>query len=143
MELNNKELENKLTNENYNKGFLIDEELMAGVSVNKNENTYMAYIVNHASGEVIGSQSFQNLFEAIRAINQIERNWAFQSASRCGGGSGGCGCGAGGCGSASNEQEESLEVGGCCSGGGCGCSSPEPEQEESAGGCCGGGGCCG
>jgi hypothetical protein len=89
----------KFTAENYNKGFLVDEELMAGIAdVPEQPGSYNAYVVRHTTGETLGNETFTNLFEAIRTINDIQRDWSFAAISKCG--TGGCGngkCGTGGC----------------------------------------------
>jgi hypothetical protein len=91
----------KLTPENYAKGFLMDEELMGGLSDDKESpGTWTAVVVNHQTGETLAYQKFSNLFEAIRAMNDIPRAWSFEAVSRCGSGNcgtGKCGKGAGGC----------------------------------------------
>ncbi|NDG85277.1 MAG: hypothetical protein EBX52_09625 [Proteobacteria bacterium] len=88
----------KLTLENHAKGFLMDEELMGGISEDKNQpGTYSAFIVRHTTGETLGFQQFTNLFEAIRTLNAVERAWEFTPVSRCGSGNCGTGkCGKGG-----------------------------------------------
>lgn len=98
----------KFTADNYKAGFLIDEELMAGISDVKDQpGTYTAYVVRHTTGETLGVQQFTNLFEAIRTINEIPRPWEFESVKRCG--SGNCSngkCSAGGCGGKKMAQAE-------------------------------------
>ena len=93
----------KFTAENYKGGFLMDEELMAGISEPADApGTFTAFVVRHTTGETLGVQQFTNLFEALRVINDIPREWTFESASKCGGNcaAGGCGKngGSGGCG---------------------------------------------
>ena len=88
----------KLTLDNYSKGFLMDEELMGGISEDKETpGSFNAFVVRHTSGETLAYQKFSNLFEAIRTLNDVPRNWAFEAVSRCGNGN--CGtekCGKGG-----------------------------------------------
>lgn len=90
----------KFTAENFKKGFLIDEELMAGITESPEESgIYTAYVVRHTTGETLGNQQFNNLFEAVRTINDIERNWTYEAISKCGSGNCGSGkCGTGSCG---------------------------------------------
>ena len=77
----------KFTSENYTKGFLMDEELIGGISEVPGEaGTFTAYVVRHTTGETLGVQNYSNVFEAIRNLNDIERNWSFEAVSRCGGG---------------------------------------------------------
>ena len=118
----------KFTAENYGGGFLIDEELMAGVSENKDApGVFTAFVVRHTTGETLGVQQFTNLFEAIRTINDIPREWAYESVSKCGGNcaAGGCGKngGSGGCAgrkkSASSENAGAESEPGNCSSGSC------------------------
>lgn len=92
------------TLENYNQGFLLDEELMAGVSSNPDSsNTYVAFVLQHTTGEYIGYQVFSQLSAAIHAINQIQRPWKFEKVGGCGG------CG----------KDGSCEKNGSCSGSKC------------------------
>ena len=85
----------KFTAENFKKGFLIDEELMAGITESEsNPGSFTAFIVRHTTGESLGVREFDNAFEAIRALNEIPREWAFEAVSKCGSGN----CGKGGCG---------------------------------------------
>jgi hypothetical protein len=114
----------KFTAENYGGGFLMDEELMAGISESKEApGVFTAFVVRHTTGETLGVQNFTNLFEALRTLNDIPREWEFQSASKCGGNcaAGGCGKngGAGGCGARKNKAastENSSEASDCSSG---------------------------
>ncbi len=100
-----------LTTENYRKGFLVDEDLMGGVTQDPvQESTYIAFVLQHTTGEYLGYQPFQDLDMAINAINQIQRSWTFE---RLGGGCGGkCGEG-GGC------SQGACKIGGGCSTGKC------------------------
>ena len=98
---------NQLTFENYQKGFLIDEELMAGVS--PLENTYLTFMIRHTTGESVGSQEFQNLDDALAVINSVKRDWKFESSSQCGGQS----CAEGNCGTGSCKKVLSR-LNACC-----------------------------
>ncbi len=93
---------NQLTPENYQKGFLIDEELMGGVSSQPNgaQTTFTAFVLQHTTGEYLGSQDFGTLSEALGAINSVKRDWAYESASGCGGAS----CNEGNCGTGSCKK---------------------------------------
>lgn len=112
----------KFTAENYKKGFLMDEELMAGIAEStESPGVFNAYVVRHTTGETLGSQNFNDLFEAIRTLNGIEREWNFAAISKCGGGN--CGTGAcnkegGGCGKKSKAP--STETTPSCDSGTCG-----------------------
>lgn len=91
----------QLTAETFRKGFLIDEELMAGVSENPDKpGEFMAFLVENATGEVVSVAKHESLESALEAVNSLPRDWAFESPSG--------GCGSGQC------------SGGGCSGGGCG-----------------------
>ena len=83
-----------LTAENYSQGFLVDEELMAGVSEAKGDQPtgFTAFVLRQTTGEMLGSSRFSTLKEALGAINQIPREWAFDSTHGCGNGN----CGAAG-----------------------------------------------
>ena len=71
------------TRENHDKGMLIDDEWMAGIS--KDPDGFSAFVVDHRSGEVIARQSFPEVDPAIRALSQIPRPWKFESTSGCAG----------------------------------------------------------
>jgi hypothetical protein len=108
----------KLTAENYTKGFLMDEELMAGISEDKNQpGTFHAFVVRHTTGESLGHQIFTNVFEAIRTLNDIERSWSFEAVSKCGSGNcgnGNCGKAGGGCGKSKAKSDgETCTTGAC------------------------------
>jgi hypothetical protein len=79
--------------ENFATGFLVDEELMAGVGQETGPDTYFAYVLRHTTGEYLGYELFTALEPALQAINRIPRNWVYESLSECGGGK----CGKGGC----------------------------------------------
>ena len=109
----------KFTADNFLKGFLIDDELMAGISeVKEAPGTYSAFVVRHTTGETLGVQQFTDLFEAIRTLNGIPREWAYEAISKCGSGnckSGSCGKEGGGCGmkSVSSGTPEACSTGNC------------------------------
>src|SRR5438309_270917 len=107
----------KSTTDNFNKGFLVDEELMAGITeVPEAPGTFNAYVVRHTTGETLGLQSFSNLFEAIRTINDIPREWAYEAISKCGGGNcskGGCGKNGGGCGKSKSADAAAEGASNC------------------------------
>ncbi len=86
-----------LTPDNYSRGFLIDEDLMAGVTAHPEEkDAFVAFVLRHTTGEYLGYQPFSSLNLALEAINQIPRPWAFEKISGgCGGGK--CGTGEGAC----------------------------------------------
>ena len=85
-----------LTTDNYSAGFLIDEELMGGVTAHpKTVNTYIGYVLRHTTGEYLGYELYTDLGEALAAINQVRRPWKYEQAGGCG--SGNCGKGGGSC----------------------------------------------
>ncbi len=102
----------KFTADNYKNGFLVDEELMAGISEFKEHpGTFTAFVVRHTTGETLGAQEFTNVFEAIRTLNDIPREWTYEAVSKCGGNcaNGNCRKGGGGC-SRFEKNEKSDEA---------------------------------
>ncbi|MBU6375311.1 MAG: hypothetical protein KGQ59_04900 [Bdellovibrionales bacterium] len=97
----------RLTPETYQKGFLIDEELLGGVSLI--EGAYVAFVLRHTTGEYLGTQTHPTLEEALRTINAVQRKWAYESSSQCGGGA----CAEGNCGTGSCKKVLSKS-GACC-----------------------------
>jgi hypothetical protein len=75
-----------LTPENYSQGFLIDEELMAGITESPDHpGAFMAYVIQHTTGESLGSRTCPTLEDALALINQIPRSWAFERTKGCDG----------------------------------------------------------
>jgi hypothetical protein len=111
----------KFNADNYQAGFLVDDELMAGITESRETpGTYTAFVVRHTTGETVGVQQFTNLFEAIRTINDIPRPWAFESVKRCGSGScSGGKCSGGACGG-KRKAAAVAEAQACGTGGSCG-----------------------
>ncbi len=76
----------RLTEQNYKKGFLVDEELMAGVTENPDSSgTYVAFVLRPETGEYLGYQVCITLHEALTLINQIPREWNYEGTSGCDG----------------------------------------------------------
>ena len=98
---------NRLTPENYSQGFLIDEELMGGVSTS--ENGYLAFVLQHTTGEYIGAETFSALDQALKAVNEVQRDWKYESSSQCGGGA----CQEGNCGTGSCKKVL-AQLSACC-----------------------------
>jgi hypothetical protein len=74
-----------LNSGNFRKGFLIDEELMAGVSEDSSvPGTYIAFVMQHTTGEYLGYQPHTDLDVALRSINQIPRPWVYEASGGCG-----------------------------------------------------------
>jgi hypothetical protein len=99
-----------LTSENYKQGFLVDDDLMAGVTPHPEQpGVFVAFVLQHTTGEYLGYQPFNDLDSALRIINQIQRSWNFEAVGGCGGcGEGGMcskggGCKAGACGKTEEE----------------------------------------
>jgi hypothetical protein len=89
----------QLNAENYQKGFLVDDHLMAGITADPEQpGTYIAFVLRHTTGEYLGYQPFTELEGALQAINQIQRTWTFEKLGGCGGCGEGGGCSGGGCG---------------------------------------------
>ena len=96
-----------LTSENFKKGFLMDEELLGGITEDLDRpNGFLGFILRHTTGESLGHQSFTTLEAALAALNAVKRDWKFEKSSSCGSGACGTesGCGPGGsCGVQSGE----------------------------------------
>jgi hypothetical protein len=113
--------EHQLTPENHLKGFLIDEELMGGVSPIAGSQSFSVFVIRHTTGELLGSSEAPNLETALSLINSVRRDWVYESASQCGGQS----CNEGNCGTGSCKKVLSRLNSG----------SPSPEACESNGPC--------
>ena len=81
---------NTLTTENYSKGFLIDEELMCGITQHPEKpELFVAFVLQHTTGEYLGYQPFTDLNSALASLNQIQRPWTYETFGGCGGNCGG------------------------------------------------------
>lgn len=79
-------MEALLTPENFAQGMLVDEELLGGVAADvENPGRYIAYVLRHTTGEYLGYVQNLEQPEALTLINRVERSWAFESTSACGG----------------------------------------------------------
>lgn len=96
-----------LDSDNYRKGFLIDPELMAGITEDPNApGHFFAFVLKHETGEYLGYQRYPGLQDALIAINQIPRKWNYETTSGCGGGK----CGSGNCGVGSDGKSGCGQV---------------------------------
>jgi hypothetical protein len=76
-----------LTSDNYQKGFLVDEELIGGITEDPScPGSFVAYVLNHLTGEYLGYQPHPELETALQAINAVQRAWHYESVSGCGNG---------------------------------------------------------
>ena len=73
-----------LDEQNFKKGLLIDEQLMAGVTENAGE--FVAFVLCHETGEYLSYQSYPQLNLALNAIGSIPRAWVFEATGGCSGG---------------------------------------------------------
>lgn len=111
-----------LTPENFRKGFLIDDDLMAGVTedpeaIPGEAMGYVAFLINHMTGEYLACESFRDLEQALATVNRLERDWVYEAAGGCGGGKCGEGnCKGGNCGLARKEDGDDAAS---CSTGSC------------------------
>lgn len=98
----------KLTVENYNKGFLVDDETIGGVTEMAG-GVYASYVSHYLTGETLAYQEFEALEPALIFLDTMPRSWSYEavgcSKTTKKGASGGCSA----CPSSSN------------SGSGCGC----------------------
>ena len=71
------------TRENHEKGMLVDDEWMAGIS--KEPEGFSAFVVDVRSGAVVAHQTFAELEPALAAVNQIPRDWKYEATGGCSG----------------------------------------------------------
>lgn len=71
------------TRENHQKGMLIDEQWMAGIS--SEPEGFSVFVVDHVSGGLVAQQSFPDLDGALAAVNQIPRPWRYEATGGCSG----------------------------------------------------------
>lgn len=71
---------------NYEKGFLMDDTWMGGISKNPNRpGEYVAFIMNHLEGVLVAQHESKTLNDALELMNSVKRDWKFVGASGCGG----------------------------------------------------------
>lgn len=73
----------QLNSKNYERGMLIDDEWMAGIS--KDPEGFSAFVVDHADGSVLFHSVYSQLEEALVAVNQIPRAWRYEATGGCAG----------------------------------------------------------
>lgn len=71
------------TRENHEKGMLVDDEWIAGIS--KEPEGFSVFVIDHLAGSLIAQQNFEGLDSALAAVNQIPRNWKFEATGGCSG----------------------------------------------------------
>jgi hypothetical protein len=77
----------QLTAENFHKGVLLDEELMAGVTAHESPGSFVAFVIHHGNAETLLYQVYSDVNEALFQIHALKRNWTFQPfSSGCKGG---------------------------------------------------------
>ncbi|MBC7385512.1 MAG: hypothetical protein H7301_05010 [Cryobacterium sp.] len=72
-----------LNEKNYEKGMLIDDEWMAGVS--RENGVFSVFIVDHLQGAALCHESFPAVDAALHFVNSISRPWRYESTSGCSG----------------------------------------------------------
>ena len=89
----------KFSVQNFNQGFLIDDECLAGLVLVNSTPLYHAFVVNFLENKTIEERFFSQPLDAISFLNEYPRAWRYESASGCDGeacGEGNCkkeGCG--------------------------------------------------
>jgi hypothetical protein len=74
----------KIDKDNYSQGFLVDSEWIGGVTIDPDaEGQFMAYVLNHSTGEAVAQQLFDNLDQAIEMLNRVPRNWSYEALGGC------------------------------------------------------------
>jgi hypothetical protein len=76
-----------LNSDNYSRGFLLDGELMAGVTEHpERTGEFLAFVLRPETGEYLGYETYPALEGALTAINGIPRQWEYQKIGGCGDG---------------------------------------------------------
>lgn len=83
---------NQLTPDNYRKGFLVSDHLMAGLSP-RPEGGFLAYVIRVETGESLGAREVASEAEGLALLNAIPEPWRFEATGGCG--EGNCGTGEG------------------------------------------------
>ena len=87
-----------LNSANYKSGFLVDEEVIGGVTELESGGTapvFAAYVSHYLTGETLSYQEFSTLEPALAFLQSVPRAWKFEAVGckaavkSCGGG---CSC---------------------------------------------------
>jgi hypothetical protein len=74
----------RLDERNYEKGFLVDDELLAGISRSEDPALpFIAYVLQHTTGEYLGYEPYPSLEKALQALQRIPRDWTFETFGGC------------------------------------------------------------
>lgn len=68
-----------LTRENCGRGFLVDDELLAGVTEDQGASAYTAFVLRHTTGEYLGHRPGLALDDALKLLNEIPRSWVYEA----------------------------------------------------------------
>lgn len=114
-----------LTLENYKKGLLVDDQLMAGVTDHPEQpGKVVAFILDHGTGEYLAFHPFEAAEQALAALNGIKRSWKYEATGGCGKGdcakSGTGACPGGLCGNSAHSKAKGKAQD-CCT-------SEQPDQ---------------
>jgi hypothetical protein len=78
----------RLTEKNWNRGFLMNSVWMAGISENESgvATPWKAWVVSLESGSLIASTDFKTLQEATETLNRLPgEDWTFEPTKSCSG----------------------------------------------------------
>ncbi|RYZ77926.1 MAG: hypothetical protein EOP04_30705 [Proteobacteria bacterium] len=71
-----------LTTQNFEKGFLVNDTLMGGIS-RQADQQFLAYILDHDEGGIVFEATYSSIEAALDALNSQKRNWSFESTKNC------------------------------------------------------------
>jgi len=83
-----------LNQDNFQQGYLMDEDWMAGVTLQKT-GEYDVFVLNHQTSGVISFTTFPSLETALGSLNDFNRKWTYESFAQ--GGCAGKSCSTGKC----------------------------------------------
>ncbi|MBI3557878.1 MAG: hypothetical protein HY074_16575 [Deltaproteobacteria bacterium] len=71
----------QLTADNFKNGFLVDDEVIAGVTQMEGAATpvYAAYISHYLTGETFAYQEFDAVEPALRFLAGVDRPWVYEA----------------------------------------------------------------